>query len=343
MKMSLQDCRLKTLDALLDLIWSQWTTMGVSGSIPITENWILDPEALIIITCNIGRYDPRVFDSMLEWIGVHQRFLNVQRLKTLNRMDGFSGGNLLSAIAHLLIKPSSRSKWERMADQLLEGKASGEPLFYLKDGNPHPTPNDTDSAFRKAGFSRHEYRDRKAIVNFRSDYAANLILKLRAIFGVNSRCEIVAYLHTHTEANPTEIANATGYSPKGIYNAITDLYRSRTLTRRIKGRESLYSLKEELWSPLLSSNTKPAKWLNWPEVYRLLNTLWSIIDSLVQDNANESVIASEILLAWKRMLPELEGPVHTISEDFLSTGITPNKGIKPICACINDLVEILKK
>ncbi len=341
MVMSLKNCRLEMLNRLLDLIWSQWTTIGVSGNTTVTEKWVLDPEALVIFTCHLGRYDPRVFDAMLEWIGVHQRFLNIQRLKVLNRKKGFTAGKLLSAIAHLMMKPSSRSKWERLADTLLEGNFRQEPLFFLKDGRPHPTPNRNDSAFQQAGLSRSEYRNRNVIFNFKADRSANLLLKLRAFFGVNSRCEIIAYLNTHPEANPTEIARATGYSPKAIYNAMTDLYRSGAILRRFKGRESMYSLRDKIWSPLLNSGKQPAKWMDWPEVYSLLITLWNILDSMVQKNENESIITSEIILAWNRMLPDLQGPVRITSEDFLSAGTAP--GISTVCAGINDIVEILKR
>ena len=180
-----KDCRTRYLEAMLNLIWSQWVTMGVSENAPITRKWIINPEALVILTCRIGRYDPRIFDAMLEWLGIHQRFLNVQRLKTLNSENGLSGGNLLTAIAHLLIKPSSRSKWSRLADQIPQNEVHQEPLFYLKDGRSHPQPTQSDLAFKKAGFSRQEYYDRQTVTQFRAEYSANLILKLRALFGVN--------------------------------------------------------------------------------------------------------------------------------------------------------------
>ena len=299
-----KDCRTRYLEAMLDLIWSQWITMGVSGNTPLARNWIIDPEALVILTCRIGRYDPRVFDAMLEWLGTHQRFLNVQRLKTLNSQQGLSGGNLLTAIANLLIKPSSRSKWSRVADQIQQDEVHQESLFYLKDGRPHPIPTQSDPAFEKAGFSRQKYYDRQAVTPFRAEYSANLILKLRALFGVNARCEIIAYLATHSQANPTETAAAIGYSQKAVHNVMNELYQSGSVIKRIKGRETLYSLREKEWYPLLLKHPG-VQWLDWRGIYSFMIAVWTILDD--SGHQNENLILSELVLLLTREIPSLPG------------------------------------
>jgi hypothetical protein len=290
---------------MLDLIWSQWITMGVSGNAPFARKWIIDPEALVIFTCRIGRYDPRVFDAMLEWLGTHQRFLSVQRLKTLNSQKGLSGGSILTAIANLLIKPSSRSKWSRAADRIQQDEVRQESLFYLKDGRPHPRPTQSDPAFRKAGFSRQKYYDRQAVTQFRADYSANLILKLRALFGVNARCEIIAYLATHSQANPTETAAAVGYSQKAVHNVMNELFQSGTVTKRIKGRETLYSLREKEWHPLLSLKHPGVRWLDWKGIYSFMIAVWTILDD--SGHQDENLILSELILLLTREIPSLPG------------------------------------
>ncbi len=335
--MSLTDSRLKILDTLLDLIWSHWTTMGVSGNAPVTKNWILDPEALILFTCRIGRYDPRVFDAMLEWLGVNQRFVNVQRLKTLNKQQGLSGGILLAAIAHLLMKPASRSKWSRLADRLLAEEGQQESLFLLKDGRSHPRPSEMDPAFEKAGFSRQKYRSRHATVSFRPDCPANLILKLRALFGTNARCEIIAYLASHPDGNPTEIAAAVGYSQKAIHNAVTDMYQSGTLSRRVKGRETLYSLKPDDWTCLLPLGQPMARWMDWRAAYSFLYSVWNLLDSPVPGNQSEDAVSSELRLLIARTLPGLSGMLRAILEGCPMEGRSHPVSLAEVCNCIRDL------
>lgn len=326
-KMLLKDCRIGTLDAMLDLVWSQWTTMGVSGNAPIAGKWIIDPEALVIFTCRIGRYDPRVFDAMLEWLGVHERFLNVQRLKTLNAQEALFGGHLLAAIAQLLMKPASRSKWARVADLVPGGEVRQEPLFYLKDGRPHPHPNQSDPAFSKAGFSRQKYQGRNAVMQFRPDHPANLILKLRALFGVSARCEIIAFLAAQTEGNPTETASAIGYSQKAVYNAMTELYQSGTVTKRVKGRETLYSLREKAWHPLLFPGGQKAQWLDWRQVFSFLIAVWAILDDPRYQGSDDSPVLSELTLLLIREVPNLPGflrePLEAVlpGSDHAQTGL----------------------
>ena len=327
---------------MLDLIWSQWTTMGVSGNTPITRTWIIDPEALIIFTCRIGRYDPRVFDAMLEWLSVHQRFINVQRLKTLNKRKALSGGRLLAAIGHLLMKPSSLSKWKRLADQLLEGEVQQEPLFYLKDGRPHPHPNQLDPDFEKAGYFRQKYRDRNAIVGLRPEYPSNLILKLRALFGTNARCEIVAYLATHSDGNPTEIASAVGYSQKAVYNAVTDMYQSGMLSKQTKGRETLYSLKQNDWSSILYLG-QSAQWMDWREAYSFLNSVWTILDNPALKGESDKAISSELRLAIAKTLPALSGSLRAQLEKCTPEGGAHHLSLVEVCNYIIDLIGMLKK
>jgi len=337
--MLLKDCRLNILDAMLDLIWSQWTTLGVSGSAPVTENWILDPEALVLFTCNIGRYEPRIFDSMLEWLSVNQRFLNIQRLKNINKREGFSGGNLLAAIAHLLMKPTSRTKWERLGDNLFKPSDSREPLFYLKDGSPHPHLGKPDGAFEAIGLVRSEFKSRQAIVQFRPDYPANLILKLRALFGLNSRCEIIAYLHLHTEGNPTEIASTAGYSSKTIYNAISEMYQSGTLHRRVKGKETLYSLKTQAWEQLLADGSQSAHWMNWPKAFRALEIIWAALDNPWLENEPAQTGENDLRLALNKVLPELQEIAPRISHHLQPSIELSMMDFKNICLAIHDLVE----
>lgn len=49
----------------------------------------------------------------------------------------------------------------------------------------------------------------------------NLLLQLRALYGVNVRAEIIAYLLTHEAAHPAEIARASYY-----HNSESDLLKA---------------------------------------------------------------------------------------------------------------------
>ena len=339
--MSLKDCRLHLLDRMLDLVWSQWITLGVSGNLPPVDRWILDPEALVLFTCYIGRYEPRVFDSMLEWLKVNQRFLNVQRLKTINKRENFAGKNLLATIAHLLMKPASRSKWERLSEQMLTKSSKDQFLFRLKDGSPHPLLENVDTTFSKTGYIRQEFCYRKAVTHFKPDLRANLIMKLRTLFGVNSRCEVIAYLLTHDEANPTEISAVTGYSSKTIYNAISEMYLSGKLIRRVSGRESLYSLGDNSWLAFLCPDGRTAKWMDWPKAFRALEIIWTAIDNPRLIDENMELAASELKLAFHEAMPRLLQAVPGYIKDLPSSWEGSKLRLEEILDAVESLVEYL--
>jgi DNA-binding transcriptional ArsR family regulator len=336
--MSLKDCRLRLLNRMLDLVWSQWTTLGISGNARLVEKWVLDPEALVLFTCTIGRYEPRIFDSMLEWLSFNQRLLNIQRLKTINRRGNFEGKQLLAAIAHLLMKPASRSKWERLSEKIFIDSTKSEQLFKLKDGSPHPRLGDTDDAFVKAGYIRQKFRQRKAVVQFNPDLSANLILKLRALFGLNSRCEIISYLLTHKEANPSEIAAVTGYSSKTIYNAISDMYMSGKLNKRVSGKESLYSLGDNSWEAFLCSAGRTAEWMDWPKAFRALEIIWMALDNPRLENEPINTIDSELRLAIHKILPQLQQTAPSISARLQRSIKLSELVFEELCRLLCDLI-----
>ncbi|OPL19156.1 MAG: hypothetical protein AVO35_11940 [Candidatus Aegiribacteria sp. MLS_C] len=338
-KMSLKDCRLRLLNRMLDLVWSQWTTLGISGNARPVEKWVLDPEALVLFTCTVGRYEPRIFDSMLEWLSFNQRLLNIQRLKTINRRGDFKGKQLLAAIAHLLMKPASRSKWERLSEEIFSDSARSEQLFKLKDGSPQPQLGDSDDAFEKAGYIRRKFRRREAVVQFNPDLSANLILKLRALLGLNSRCELITYLLTHKEANPTEIASVTGYSSKTIYNAISDMYMSGKLIKRVSGKESLYSFGDDSWEKFLCPAGRTADWMDWPKALRALESIWMALNNPSLENEPISTIHGELRLTIHKVLPQLQQTAPLQSARLKRAIQLPGLEFEELCGLLCDLVE----
>ncbi len=300
--MSLTSCRNTVLESLLDLVWSQWVTLGVPGHGSEAGNWMLDPEALVIFTCSLGRYEARVFDSMLEWLQVHQRLLNVQRLKTISARHGFFGKELLAPIANLISNPVNKARWERMGKANVDDRSVSEPLFRLKDGRPHPHTGITDASFERAGYLRAPVRMSRKSGFFDPHEPANLILKLRALFGNNSRCEVVAYLLTHPEANPTEMADATGYYSKTIYNTMTEMHLSGILNRRSRGRATLYSIDRGIWASFLGVGRVPG-WIDWPRAFRALEILWLAWNTPVLPEETPENAGAHLALAVEKVLP----------------------------------------
>ncbi len=335
--MLLKDYRLNFLEKLLDLLWSQWTALGVRGNTSAEPKWILDPEALVLFTCNTGRYEPRIFDSMLEWLSINERFLNIQRLKTINKHQRFAGADILPGIASTLVRPATKTKWKSFSSPRTETEES---LFLFKNGTQHPVSVDADEAFRDAGFNRKPFSPRNNAASFNSANVSNLILKLRAIFGVNSRSEVISFLLTHEEANATEIASATSYFSKTIYNTLGEMHFSGKLSRRVIGRETLYSMLDDSWETFLLSAGESPKWMNWPAMFRALEIIWTALDNPRLAGEDSMLAASELKLAFHRALPDLQKAVPVLVRKMRIL-TNPVLNLQELCKNATGIIEYL--
>src|SRR5450759_709981 len=88
---------------LLNFLWRQWSALGVAGQASGEDVWIIDPEALLLLTCTMGRHEPRLFDEVLDWLGENGRFINIMRLKRILSTEKFAGERTLAAVAACLM------------------------------------------------------------------------------------------------------------------------------------------------------------------------------------------------------------------------------------------------
>ncbi|NLE00596.1 MAG: hypothetical protein GX640_12055, partial [Fibrobacter sp.] len=76
--MSLKELHSKLIDIQLTHLWNQWTQLGVSGYGKKSSH-IIDPEALLLYSLEITRYDARLYDEILDWCFVNGEFLSIPR------------------------------------------------------------------------------------------------------------------------------------------------------------------------------------------------------------------------------------------------------------------------
>ena len=71
------------LNAILELLWKQWTQLGVAGTVNSNDNFVLDPEALLIFSAHFGRFDQRLYNLVIDWLQCNGESINLPRLKAL--------------------------------------------------------------------------------------------------------------------------------------------------------------------------------------------------------------------------------------------------------------------
>lgn len=293
---SLSDFKSTVLDSLLGLLWRQWSALGVSGYSASEETGVVDPEALLLLTLTLGRYDVRLFDEMLDWLEVNGDFLNVQRLQNLLKQHDFQAKPQLSAVAERLGRKSTAAlKWKKLASAYCLDEP--EPLFFLKDGRPFPAPSEPDDIFRRHGLLRSPIKLRGYAQAFPSEGMPSLLLRLRALLGVNVRCEILCVLGAVDETRPSMIAKQIGQAPRTIQSALAEMARSGVVQVRGTAREKIYSLWPGVLDKLLRPQGGRTPWRNSVQLFRALEMLWLGLSDPRQKDLDELMLGSE----WRRL------------------------------------------
>lgn len=83
-----------------------------SGGSRGQDAWIIDPEALLLATTTIGRFEPRLFDEMLDWLNTKSQVINLQRLQNLS--ETFGERSVLNGIAAHLARRTVNGKWRTL-------------------------------------------------------------------------------------------------------------------------------------------------------------------------------------------------------------------------------------
>lgn len=296
---------------IFDFLWRQWETLGVAGVTSSKDNRIIDPEALLLFSLSVCRCEPRLFDEIIDWLFQNGQFINVQRLQQIQKKYDFHCGPQLSAIAELLSKKSRyKLKWSGLANKYHQEHT--EPLFFGKDGIALPCPqgNDANPEFIGHGLRRGQINLRGYSQSFDLHSPACLLLRLRALLGINARAEILCLLASVKEIHPSEAARRTAYYQKTIQTTLVEMSQSGVILTRTSKKEKFYRLKPGVLDTLLTPNGKSPKWINWPDFLKIVETIWLEISRL-------STMTIDPLL----LISELKKLMRSIYENHLNTDI----------------------
>ncbi len=306
MTTSLHNFKTVFLQAVVDLLWRQWTTLGVAGH-GERESRIIDPDALFVATSVFGRYEPRMFDEMLDWLALNGWCINVQRVRSLLKRYPSGSERVVGCVAALQAKGAETAKWRRLSaeGESVRRGTDLEPLFYLADGRPQPTFGKPEPDFARYGFYRGKLELRGMSQAPNPQLAGNLSFRLRALFGVNARAEVVAYLLTHPEGHPPEIARQTGFFPKTIQVMLTEMAHSGTVQAIRKGREKHYRMDAKDWrflQPLSDAEKGWPGWVAWPQFFAAMTLIWWLAQNQKLARASAGLQAAE----WQRVMGQIQ-------------------------------------
>ena len=320
------------LENILNFLWRQWSALGVLGEARTKDPWILDPEPMLLFTLEMGRYEPRLFDEVMDWLVVNGRWIDMQRLRGILREKGETTRNLLGAAAAFLMDRQDERKWKNLAQscklQVADGASNIESLFCEKNGKPHPMTRKPDPRFLSFGFNRPELDVRRMTREVPITSHNTVRFLLRALFGLGSRAECLLYLLTHDGGHPSEVAKAIGISIRGAQDALIELSTSGLILTRIKGKRKIeYWLSQERWWEFLSGGSiaeieKPI-WIDWIALYSALSKVWATLSEIGRAEMSDYMRSSK-----------LRDSLEVAGGEFAKSGLdippVPGKNVRPV-------------
>lgn len=339
MDTSLTDFRLHCQESILNLLWRQWSSLGVAGHAPpAAMNRLIDPEALILVTSSIGRYDPRLFDEAMDWLGKFGTLINLQRLSNLQHLTALGDAASLTAMAKWLEIHGKQPRWKmlRKANRSIS-TAIPNPFFLGVGGR---SSVDADPIFLSQGYERSPLTVRGMSQRPHPTLAPNLMVSLRALIGVSARVEIILFLAGGQGAHATEIARATGYAPRTLQALLQEMMLSGHLLSQepeggsvVKVRRGInrrYHIQPADWAFLTDRKPLP-QWTSWAALFSLIRRIISIIPAPEEKGKNPSVISSKIRDAL------IEN-----GQSLTASGLLPLLDLRPEAPGV-ELLEVLSK
>ena len=191
--------------ALLNRAWIQWIGLGVDA-VGERDDAVVDPEALIALTAELGDADARLRDLSTDWCVAYGRYVNGSRLKQ---------------VAHELGTPP-----EAIGEYVATVAAAAGPTWPMAT---EPRPD-----YLSRGKARLD-----------SALAPPLLrIRLRAAFGVNARADILAALLAAPEIglSVADLARTTRFTKPSVAYAVDALVLAGLLEARTVGNERRLAL-----------------------------------------------------------------------------------------------------
>lgn len=260
--MSASSLRDSVTARLTSFAWDQWAQLGVFAPTNRRDQTAADPEALLLFTFEVGRSDPRLFDEVLDWLLANERLVSVQRLRNLCRDDDdrdLVDGALFWASRQ---QPGSRLAASRVRERRT---AEPRPLFY----EVAREVREPDEAFLAVGFLKPATDPSGKSRPPDPDLPMSFAFRMRHVFGVGSRAEVVRYLLTApiTDASALAVADAAAYAKRNVNDTLTSLVASRIVNAYELGNERRYSLDRFRWGEFLHfQQTGWPTYRDWPRL-----------------------------------------------------------------------------
>lgn len=297
--MSISEIRKDVQEHLVAFLWSQWAQMGVLATTNRKDLWATDPEALLLLTFETGRDEPRLFDEVLDWLAVNERLISIQRLRNLAR-DGEDHA-LIEAVVGWLGERRRRARLE--AREKASERAGIEPFFR----NSRLPVGDPDPAFLAQGLLKPKSEPSGKSQAPQILLPINFAFRLRLLMGIGARAEAMRVLLTidAPRSNVQVIAASTAYTKRNVQEAVNSLSAAGALDAFEVGNEQRFSAPRDRWSRFLTLDDLP-RHEDWPQVFTAYRKVLRWLADPTHENLTDYMLSSEARTLAEEVNPELQ-------------------------------------
>ncbi len=298
--------------ALRDFLWDQWVALGLAGhasGAPVP--FVIDPEALLLATLRFAMDEARFRSEVLDWLTRNGALLSVQRTKNLDLSMRVAPPPSVRALAAFMEKAGYRN-WKT-----LEARVSPVAKLESTESTERSMSQAPDSARPEA-----------------------FILRMRMLFGVNARAEVITWLLTHADGHAARIARETGWFSKSVQAILNDLEQAGMLIARTDGKRKEVSLHPRcgIWHPALAA---PLRWFPQAHFYLSMHHVLQTLEHATQPEHSAAARA----IAIRRDLLPLEASFRLAGLGALYTGTNKERGdtlIEHFMAATHRLVGMIE-
>ena len=235
------------LAAAIDLAWSLWGELGVSTWSPRSHRlWAVELEPLLAFTALVAPHDERLLRESVSWCAAHPSFVSLQQLRTVVTTQRWPFAGEIHRYGATLARYAGL-RWAGL------------------DGDP---PYDVVLSGKSRLGSLHD--------------PSLIQLRLRAIFGVSARAEIVRVLLTRpsSEWSVTQLADRVPYTRRQV-SADLEMLALGGLTHRAgsSGKFTYALVDHDAFRRLVGE--VPAYTPQWAPLFRIMSGLLDAVTQLI--------------------------------------------------------------
>jgi hypothetical protein len=297
--MSISPTREELQGRLASFLWGQWTQMGVLATAERSDRWAADPEALLLLTFEAGREEPRLFEEVLDWLTKNQRLVSVQRLRNL--VGDEADRALVEAVLGWLGERRRRPRLE--ARHGPNGAAPEAQPFFRNSSLPVTDP---DPAFLAQGFLKPKSEPSAKSQAPDLLLPINFAFRLRQLLGIGARAETARVLLTigSPRVNAQVLAKSTAYTKRNVQEAVTSLTAAGVLSSFEVGNEQVFSIPRDRWAQLLELDEFPIQ-EDWPQLFAVFRKVLRWLADPSHEGLSDYMLSSETRTLAEEVAPDL--------------------------------------